>query len=439
MDFAPPNECPGCGAGADRFEPISEEEEAPAATSPGATKVIVVGAGIAGVAAVEALRAAASKAEITLVSVEDHFPYYRLNLTRYLAGEIVAGDLSIHPESWYTQHHVRLLCGRNVASITLDRQVVALDDGQELPFDKLVLAAGASPVVPPIPGVGKENVFSVRAIDDANLILGLAKPGARCVCIGGGILGLETTGALARRGTDVALIENQGWLLPRQLNEKAGRLLEQHVTGLGIRLHCRANAAEIRGDEQAQGVRLQDGGILPADIVIIATGVRPNTEVARRAGLAVNRGVVVDDYLTTSHPNVLAAGDLTEHRGTVYGLWGVSQFQGTIAGLNAIGRRTQFGGVPPSNVLKVLDIDLFSIGVVEPEGVGCEIVDQEQEGKYVRFVFRDNRLIGAILLGDVGPAAVIKKAIDTPVDLGELLKQQPSAIEIVGELQTLIA
>jgi nitrite reductase (NADH) large subunit len=302
-----------------------------------------------------------------------------------------------------------------------------------------VLAAGASPVVPPIPGVGKENVFSVRTIDDANLILDLAKPGARCVCIGGGILGLETAGALARRGVDVALIENQGWLLPRQLNEKAGRLLEQHVTGLGIRLHCRASVAEILGDEHVQGLRLQDGLMLPADIVSIAIGISPNTEVAQHAGLAANRGVVVDDYLTTSHPNVLAAGDLTEHRGTVYGLWGVSQFQGTIAGLNAIGRRTQFGGVPPSNVLKVLGIDLFSIGVVEPEGVGCEIVDQEQEGKYVRFVFRDNRLIGAIVLGDVGPAAVIKKAIETSADLGDLLKTQPSAVEFLGELRAIVA
>jgi nitrite reductase (NADH) large subunit len=427
-----------CGAAADRFEPISEEPQ-PVIASSSATKVIVVGAGIAGVAAVEALRTASAAAEITLVSAEDHLPYYRLNLTRYLAGEIAEGDLPIHPESWYTQQNVRLLRGRNVAGIALDRQRVALDDGQELPFGKLVLAAGASAAVPPIPGVGKESVFSVRTIDDANLILSLAKPGARCVCIGGGILGLETAGALARRGTDVAVIENHGWLLPRQLNEKAGRLLEQRVAGLGIRLHRRANVAEICGDQHVQGVRLQDGLILPADIVIIATGVRPNTEVAQHAGLAVNRGVVVDDYLTTSHPNVLAAGDLTEHRGTVYGLWGVSQFQGTIAGLNAMGRRTQFGGVPRSNVLKVLGIDLFSIGVVEPEGFGCEIVDQEQEGKYVRFVFREGRLVGAILLGDVGPTAVIKKAIETSADLGALLRTQPSAIEILGELQGVVA
>lgn len=435
---APPDECPVCGAAADRFEPISEEA-APVTASSDATRVIIVGGGVAGVAAVEALRTGSTATEITLVSAEVHLPYYRLNLTRYLAGEIAECDLPIHPQNWYTQHNVRLLCGRIVASITLDRRVVALDDGQVLPFDKLVLAAGASPVVPPIPGVGKENVFSVRTIGDANLILGLAKPGARCVCIGGGILGLETAGALARRGTDVSLIENHGWLLPRQLNEKAGRLLEHRVAGLGIRLHRRASVAEIRGDRHVQNVRLQDGAVLPADVVIVATGVRANTEVAQRAGLAVNRGVIVDDYLTTSHPNVLAAGDLTEHRGTVYGLWGVSQFQGTIAGLNAIGRRTQFGGVPRSNVLKVLGIDLFSIGVVEPESVGCEVVDQEQEGNYLRFVFRENRLIGAILLGNVGPTAVIKKAIETAADFGGLLKKQPSAVEILGELQAIVA
>jgi len=321
-----------CGAAADRFEPLSGEKAQVVAAS-NVTKVVVVGAGIAGVAAVEALRAASAMVDITLISEENYLPYYRLNLTRYLAGEIMEADLPIHPESWYQQQNVRLLRGRKAVEIALDRQVVSLDDGHELPFEQLVLAAGASPVVPPIAGVAKENVLCLRTVDDANLILGFAKRGARCVCIGGGILGLEAAGALARRGADVAVIENHGWLLPRQLNDKSGRILEQHVTGVGIKLHHRARVAEILGDRRAQGVRLEGGPTLPADFVIVATGIRPNLELAQRAGLAVNRGVLVDNYLATSHPNVLAAGDLAEHCGTIYGLWGAAQFQGNIAGL----------------------------------------------------------------------------------------------------------
>ena len=430
---APPDECPACGAPADRFEPITEAPTQNLVAS-GMTSVVVVGAGIAGLAAVESLRAVSSAAEVTLISEEARLPYYRLNLTRFLAGEIAESSLPIHPAGWYDQKNVRLVRGGKAAGIALDRQIVAMDDGEELPFDKLVLAAGASPVVPPIPGVAKEDTLSVRTIDDVKLILGLVGTGARCVCVGGGILGLETAGALARRGADVAVIENHGWLLPRQLNEKAGRILERHVTGLGIQLYRCGRVAEILGDRRADGVRLEDGPVLPADLVIIATGIRSNTRLAQRAGLAMNRGVLVDDCLTTSHPNVLAAGDVAEHRGTVYGLWGASQFQGSIAGLNAVGRKAEFGGIPRSNALKVLGIDLFSIGVVEPEGSGFHVVDEEAGGRYVRFVFRGDRLVGAILLGETAGAASVKKAIESSVDLGQLVRKEAGAAGIMAGL-----
>jgi nitrite reductase (NADH) large subunit len=432
---APPNGCPACGAPADRFEPITEAAEE-AVNSSQAAKIIVVGAGIAGLAAVESLRAASSTAEITLISGEAHLPYYRLNLTRYMAGEITADSLPIHPAAWYEEQNVRLLRGREVVGFTLDPQVVAMDDGQELPFDKLVLAAGASPMIPSIPGVTRENVLSVRTVDDANVVLGLARPGTRCVCIGGGILGLETAGALVRRGVEVSLLENHGWLLPRQLNETAGRILEQRVTGLGIKLHHLAHVAEIVGTPRVQGVRLEGGPVLPAEFVIIATGIRSNVELAQRAGLAVNRGVLVDNHLTTSHPNVLAAGDLAEHAGVVYGLWVASQFQGNIAGLNAAGRKAQFGGIPKSNSLKVLGIELFSIGVVEAGGAGFEEIDQEMDDRYLRFVFRDNRLVGAILLGDAEATVPVKKAIESSLDLGDLLRTTPTAAEISAALMS---
>lgn len=428
-----PKDCPACGAAADRFEPITEmAEEAVSAAGP--DKVVVVGAGIAGLAAVESLRAASTEAEITLIASESHLPYYRLNLTRYMAGEVSAESLPIHPAEWYERENVRLVKGRKAVGLDLDRQVVRLDDGEELPFDRMVLAAGASPVVPPIPGVNKENALTVRTVDDANLILSLVRPGTRCVCIGGGILGLETAGALARRGANVAVIENQGWLLPRQLNERAGRILERYVADLGIKLHHRGQVAEIIGDRRASSVRLADGTDLPTDLIIIATGIRPNAELAQAAGLSVNRGVLVDNYLTTSHPKVLAAGDLAEHRGVIYGLWVASQYEGNIAGLNAAGRKVQFGGIPRSNSLKVLGVELFSIGVVEAEGTGFEVIDQEADGRYLRFVFRDSRLVGAILLGETEAKTPVKKAIESSLDLGQLLRRKPNAGEIRAEL-----
>lgn len=431
----PPKDCPACGASPDQFEPITEAADEVVAAGP-AAKIVVVGAGIAGLAAVESLRAASAEARVTLVSAEAHLPYYRLNLTRYMAGEVAAEALPIHPQDWYEEQNVELLLGRTVAGLKLDPQSIALEDGRELPFDKLVLASGASPMIPPIPGVPRENALCVRTVDDADFILSQARPGVRCVCIGGGILGLETAGALARRGADVALIENHGWLLPRQLNERAGRILERHVAGVGIRLHHRGRVAEVVGDRLAHGVRLDGGPTLPADLVIVATGIRSNVELARSAGLKVNRGVVVDDHLASSHPNVLAAGDVAEHRGTVYGIWVASQFQGNIAGLNAAGRHTQFAGIPRSNSLKVLGMELFSIGVVEGEGEGVEVVDQEHDGQYLRFVFSNNRLVGAIMLGDTVATASVKKAIESTTDLGHVLRKKPKADDILAELSS---
>ena len=428
---APPDECPACGALADRFEPVMEAP-ANAAGAAGPVKVIVVGAGIAGVTAVESLRAASPEAEVTLISQEVHLPYYRLNLTRFLAGEITEDRLAIHPESWYEQQGVRLLRGRSVAGMDLDLHVVVLDDGEQLPFDSVVLAAGAHPAVPPIPGLNRDNALSVRTIDDAKEILSRVRRGMQCVCIGGGILGLETAGALARRGAEVAVIENCGWLLPRQLNERAGRVLERAVMGMGIRMRFRSRTAEILGDRCAQGVRLDDGTTVPADLVILATGIRPDVNLAQRAGLTVNRGVLVDDRLATSHPNVWAAGDVAEHRGVVNGLWMAAQAQGSIAGLNALGHGLLFGGLPPSNVLKVLGVDLFSIGVVEPEGAGIRVIDEETDDKYYRLVFRDARLVGAIFVGDTGHAVAARKAIESAIDLTRILRQGAGVADILA-------
>jgi len=285
-----------------------------------------------------------------------------------------------------------------------------------------------------MPGVDARNVLGLRTLDDAQAVLSLAKPGARCVCIGGGILGLETAGALARRGVEVTVIENQGWLLSRQLNEKAARILEKHVMGLGITLCFQAGVAEIAGDTLACRLRLQDGSSLPADFVVLATGIRPDTELARSCGLAVNRGVLVNDHLETSSPSVLAAGDGAEHRGTVYGLWVASQVEGNIAGLNAVGHDVTFEGIPRSNFLKVLGVDLFSVGVVELDDAGDRVIDQETDGAYLRFVCRDNRLVGAILLGDIRAATSVKSAVERATDLGGLLRKVPTAADILGSI-----
>ncbi len=429
----PPESCPICQAKADCFEAM-QHKEAMAKKSAGIGKVVIVGAGIAGLSAAEAVRSIDPSCKIILINKESALPYYRLNLTRYLAGEISDEDLPIHSQSWYEEKNIQLIGGEEAASIDLQGKAIHLSGNEKESFDRLILTAGAHPFVPPLPGTQRNGVVTLRTVDDARLILEKVKTVSRCICIGGGILGLETAGAIARRGIDVSVIEGVSWLMPRQLNERGGEILARRVEALGIKLYLNSRISEIVGDESVRGVALQDGKVLDAELVIITTGVRPNSYLARLAGLDVNQGVVVDNHLRTSNPNVFAAGDIAEHLGVVYGIWPASQYQGTIAGMNAAGQNTEFAGIPRSNTLKVLGIDVMSIGKVEPEDASYQVFEQEVDGGYVRSMFRDNHLVGAILVGDTSLTAKARDAIEKKVDFSSILSKKPTPSQIAEDL-----
>ncbi len=428
---APTGPCPVCGAPADRFEPV--EETAPQAPQEGAgPRIVIVGAGIAGISAVESIRSTAPNAQVTLISKDAELPYYRLNLTRYVADEIGEDDLWIHPESWYGENQVDLRRGQEAAAVYPDDYSVEIRGGERLEYDKLILTAGAHPFVPPFPGSTRDGVLRFRTVDDARRIIEAARSGAKIVCVGGGILGLETAGGLARRGADVSLLEGHGWLLPRQLCQSASPLLEQHIASLGVKLHKQVRVDEILGDECVREVRLKNGDVLPADFVVISTGVRPNSHLARSAGLDVQKGILVDNFLRTSQPDIFAAGDLAEHQGVLYGLWTPAQYQGSIAGLNAAGSESEFGGIPRSTTLKVLGMDMVSIGQFEPVDASYLCLEDDADGRYRRFVFRDHQLIGAILIGDTSLTASVKSAIEEGADLSKLVDGDPSPQDVAS-------
>ncbi|HIJ73499.1 MAG TPA: FAD-dependent oxidoreductase [Candidatus Hydrogenedentes bacterium] len=430
----PPAVCPVCGARADEFETLEARAEA-AVAGERAPKVVILGSGIAGVSAAEALRAASPEADIVVISKEPALPYYRLNLTRYLAGEVDASALPIHPESWYAEHRIDLIPGAEAVSFSIEDNWVELSTGQRETFEKLIITAGSHPFMPPIAGAYKEGVMTLRTRGDADAILDAAKAAGRCVCIGGGLLGLETAAALARHGVHVTVLEGFGWLLPRQLTPEAGALLERHVAGLGIDVRTGVKVEEILGDERARDVRLGDGASVSGEVVVVTAGVRPNSYLARQAGLEVNKGIVVDNHLTTSHPDVFAAGDVAEHQGVLYGTWSPAQYQGTIAGINAAGLATAFGGIPRSNMLKVLGIDLFSIGTFAPDDASYDVVCAQDDDKYYRFVFRDGQLRGAVFLGDTRLAATAKKAVENRWDCSAPLRSGANVTDVLVFLE----
>ena len=424
----PPHTCPVCSATGSLFTPL-HEDNTPVASSKDIQRIVILGGGIAGLTAAAEARRQAPQAAITLVSREQSLPYYRLNLTRFLAGDISESELQIESAQWFEEHAIEYIHAEATA-IDREQKQVHLRDGREIAYDRLVLTNGAHPFIPPFPGATRDGVTVLRTLEDARAILLRLRPGLKLVCIGGGLLGLETAGALARQGAIVTIVEGFASLLPRQLPPRAGSLLQQRLETQGMTVLCGETVKELVGDESVQGVLLESGQLLPADLVIVAAGVRPNSYLARQAGLAVHRGIVVDDRLTSSDPSILAAGDVAEHRGMLYGIWPAGYAQGAVAGCNAGGGKAVFGTLAASTRIKVLDVDLFSCGLIHPEDASTAVYESEHDGVYRAIFCCDGQLTGAVLYGDTAGAGRLKEIVES----GRQISEYPELAELFPRL-----
>ncbi len=418
---APPDNCPICDAPASQFELMTTVATGDAlADEPGKTtsidlsitKVVILGSGIAALSAAETLRELSNKIEITIITNESMLPYYRLNLTKFLAEEITEGTLGIHDQYWYDEHRIQIFKNRVITEINIETQTIVTSDALEVPYDRLIIALGAHPFIPPIKGISQPGIHTIRSVEEVVELKKQLKEGSSVLIIGGGVLGLETAGALAATGAVVTVAEGSSWLMPRQLNEVAAKYIKESLKGIGVEVAYSFRSESIEMRDGSFRVTAQDGRILSADHIIVATGVRPNTYLTRVAGLEVNRGLVVSDCMMTSDERIYAAGDITEHYGITYGLWTVAQFQGKIAAMNLLGIRTPFGGVPRSNALKVLDVDMFSIGVIKAEDGSYEVMEKAEENRYICFVLRDQMVVGGIAIGYGDSMYGLKKLVE---------------------------
>lgn len=424
----PPANCPVCSATGSLFTPL-HTDDAPVASSEDIQSIVILGGGIAGFTAATEARRQAPYAAIILVSREQALPYYRLNLTRFLAGDISESELQMESAQWFAEHTIQYIYAEATA-IDREQKQVHLRDGQRLDYDRLVLANGAHPFIPPFPGATRDGVTVLRTLEDARAIVRRLHPGIRLVCIGGGLLGLETAGALARQGATVTIVEGFASLLPRQLPPRAGSMLQQRLEAQGMTVLCGETVKELVGDESVQGVLLESGQLLPADLVVVAAGVRPNSYLARQAGLTVHRGIVVDDRLVSSDPSILAAGDVAEHRGMLYGIWPAGYAQGAVAGCNAGGGRAVFGTLAASTRIKVLDVDLFSCGQIHPEDASTTVYETENAGVYRAIYCCDGQLTGAVLYGDTAGAGRLKEIVES----GRQISEFPELAELFPRL-----
>ncbi len=390
-------------------------------------RVVVAGAGIAGLTAADHVRRNHPDTEIHVIGREKHFLYNRMGISRLIYGRSAMQGLYLMPESWYAERNIEMWLNTHLAAIDTAARGVRLATGESLQYDRLILATGAQCQVPPIDGFGARGSFVLRDADGAMAIRDYIqhRQGQNTVVAGAGLLGLEAAYALHKAGLHVVVVARSEWILNRQLDERAGSLLRRMLESLGIEVLTRAQVIQVRADWDGEvgQVKLKDGRVLPADLFLVCAGVLPDAQAAAAAGIAVNRGIVVNERMETSATGVYAAGDCAEYRGEAPGLWPVAVEQGEIAAVNALGARRTFRGTIPSTILKVQGADLVSIGRVAATGAGeREVIEENREDfKYRKLVLVNGRLAGAILLGYPLDVPLVTRLVKENADLLRVL------------------
>jgi nitrite reductase (NADH) large subunit len=368
--------------------------------------LVIVGNGMAAARLVDELaKVALGRYAIAVIGDEPRLAYNRVLLSSVLAGETASHDIELKPAAWWRDRGVTLKYGCVATAIDLGRRELKIAGDESLSFSRLVLATGSNPLRLDVPGAGLAGVHTFRDSRDVDRLLALAAAGKRVVVVGGGLLGLEAAYGLARAGAKVTLVHLMGRLMERQLDARAADLLKSLVERKGIRILLNANTARIAGDAVVEGVELSDGRRLETDAVVFAAGIRSNTELAKAAGLAVNRGIVVDDQLTTSAPDIFAIGECAEHRGICYGLVEPAYEQAQVLARHLAGRVASYGGSVVATNLKVSGVGVFSAGDFEGrDGSESIVLSDVGRGTYKKLVIADGRLTGAVLVGDVTDA-----------------------------------
>ncbi|MGD1880272.1 MAG: nitrite reductase large subunit NirB [Kiloniellaceae bacterium] len=386
-------------------------------------KLVVVGNGMAAGRVVEELvTKSPGLYDITIFGAEPRVNYDRIMLSPVLSGEKEYDDIVIHDDAWYERHGVTLLKGRLVTAIDRTDKKVVSADGTALAYDKLLIATGSSPFVLPVPGADLPEVLTYRDQGDVEKMLRAAEKGGHAVVIGGGLLGLEAAAGLRARGMEVTVLHLMPTLMERQLDPSAGYLLERAVEARGIHVITHANTKAILGDGHVTAVRLEDGRDLPADLVVMAAGIRPNATLAKDAGLAVNRGVVVDDAMGTDDPDIFAVGECVEHRGVCYGLVAPLYEMAKVLAARLAGDGTAaYSGMAISTKLKVTGINLFSAGdFAEGEGREEIVLRDPARNVYRRLILAENRIIGTVLYGDTSDSAWFFQLLKDGSDVSDL-------------------
>ena len=414
-----PETCPICGVGKEYFVP--EEEEKKIVQHDSDQSFVILGGGAAAVSAAAAIRERDRTCSITLVYQEDVLPYHRPYLTKRFSEGLLASAIAIHPQDWYEEQRIRLLAGKTVSGLLCDQKQVILSDGTAIAYDKCIYALGAAGFVPPIPGAHLPGVTVLRSFADAKALSDRLSGAKNAVVIGGGVLGLEAAWEFQKSGKSVAVIEMLPRLMAKQLDEESSNLLASLMKQQGIEFAVGASVDCIaEQDGRACGVRLKDGTVYPAELVVLSCGIRANTAIAKDAGLVVSRGIVVDQQMRTNQPDVFACGDCAEFHGASFGVWPEAFAMGEIAGANAAGDALIYQPFVPAVTFSGMDTSLYSAGTVDPAAADRVLTSYSSPAALLKFFFSGQTLIGVISIGSVSAMERAAKVFESKAGYQEL-------------------
>ncbi|MFZ5640370.1 MAG: NAD(P)/FAD-dependent oxidoreductase [Bacillota bacterium] len=388
---------------------------------------VIIGNSAAAIGAVEGIRQVDKKGQITIISEEPYHTYSRPLISYWLAGKVSADNMIYRDGSFYEANSVTPLLGRKAVSVDPKGKKVVLDDGDTVKYDKLLVATGGKPIMPPMKGLDKEGVYTFIKFDDVKAIQEVAAPGKKAVVIGAGLIGLKAAEALLKLGLDITVVELANRVLSAILDEGAGAMVQGCLEDAGIKFELNTTVKEVGGGKKVTGVTLENGKKLDCDLLVVAIGVQPNTDVIKDSGIQVNRGIVVDEHMRTSSANVYAAGDVAEGFDLVSGANRVlpllpnAYMQGEVAGRNMAGAETVFAGGMAMNAIGFYDLPMLTAGIIKPDSDAYEVLTEADPATrtYRKIVIKDNRLVGYICLNKVDRAGILTGLIRDKVNIGE--------------------
>ena len=389
------------------------------------TEYLIVGNSAGGIGAAEAIRETDRKNSITIVSDEPYPAYSRPLISEYLSCERTVDEMLFRPADFYSRNNIDLIIGKSVKSLDFPRRLVELDSGEKITWKKLLLATGGTPIVPRVKGLNTTGVFKFLTLDDAKAINKFLKDYSRAVVIGGGLIGISVSEALTKRGVSVTIIEMKDRVLNTILDERASTIAEKTITEAGIQVIVNNTVSEIIGETSVKGVKLDSGETIPCDLVVIAIGVLPRTELVQGTEIKVNRGIVVDRNMATSSPDVYACGDVAEAYDFVLDtnrltpIWPNAYIGGRVAGFNMAGVKTEYAGGTAMNSVNYFGIDIATAGIVNSPDGNYEVLTIDKDGVYQKVILSDGLIAGIVFVKDIEKSGMIFGLMREKVDVSD--------------------